>query len=282
MKGVSDGSFSRGRGGDGFSGVLLVNVDMPAGESAIAVSAVMRSRPRRPAPRLRPSCLARTGRDRPPGLPAAIGAPPTERSRSRIMLMAAAGALALAAIAVIAIILFNSSRTSAPSQTSSYSQKLGSALAPVVSANQSLSGALQAIDRFKKDDRGCPERDLAGSVRSHRGAGSGQCSDRTEFGHVGFAAGSGGSDRGERLSTGACLNLSAPASQSSSQLRPLITAAQSAMVPLAQVAPGATSSLGGVDNVLSWVAGATVASQAAKHKAQQQTSSPAKASQPQA
>ena len=54
------------------------------------------------------------------------------------------------------------------------------------------------------------------------------------------------------------------------------------MVPLAQVAPGATSSLGGVDNVLSWVAGATVASQAAKHKAQQQTSSPAKASQPQA
>ena len=42
------------------------------------------------------------------------------------------------------------------------------------------------------------------------------------------------------------------------------------MVPLASVTPGATSSLSGVDNVLSWAAGAA----ALKHKAQQQHPAP--------
>ena len=216
-----------------------------------------------------------------PGPQVAPTLPAARRSRSRLMLIAAAGALALAAVAVIAIILLNGSGSSAPSQTTSYRAKLGSALAPVVSANESLSGALQAIDGSKKTIGAA--QDATSQAQSAVTAARGAIGVLTVP-----SSGTSLSQQAQEALTeengylqALASTLSEPAGQSSSQLRPLITAAQSAMVPLAPVAPGATSSLGGIDNVLSWVAGATAAAQAAKQKAQQHSASTAKPSQPQ-
>jgi hypothetical protein len=218
---------------------------------------------------------------RAPSTQAPIRPPATGRSRSRIILIAAAGALALAAIAVIAIVLLNSSSPSAPSQTTSYSVKLSSALAPVVSANQSLSGALQAIDGSKKTIGAAQSAtsQAQSAVAAARGAVGVLTVPNSETSLSQQAQQALTEENGYLQALAS--TLSDPAGQSSSQLRPLITATQSAMVPLAQVAPGATSSLSGIDNVLSWVAGATAASQAATQKAQQQSSSAAKPSQQQ-
>jgi hypothetical protein len=182
--------------------------------------------------------------------------------------MAAGGALALAALAVIAIILLNasSSGSKAASRTSGYTQKLSSALAPVVSANQSLSSALQAIDGSKKTTTAAQNAtsQAQSAVTAARGAIgilTVPSSDTTlsqqaqealteENGYL------------QALSS----TLSNPAGASSSQLSPLLTATQSAMVPLAQVAPGATTSLSGNNNVLSWVAGAQAAQKNAPPK----------------
>lgn len=200
----------------------------------------------------------------PPAVPAA------ERSRSRIVLMTAAGALALAAVAVIAIILLNgSSSTSspkAPSQTAAYTQKLSGALAPVVSANQSLSGALQAIDGSKKTIAAAQNATSQSqtTVTSARGAISiltvpGSDTSLSQQAQEALTEENGYL---QALSS----TLSDPTGSSSSQLNPLITATQSAFVPLAQVAPGATTSLSGVSNVLSWVAGAQAAQKSAQPK----------------
>jgi hypothetical protein len=200
----------------------------------------------------------------PPAVPAA------ERSRSRIVLMTAAGALALAAVAVIAIILLNgSSSTStpkAPSQTAAYTQKLSGALAPVVSANQSLSGALQAIDGSKKTIAAAQNATSQSqtTVTSARGAISILTVPSSDASLSQQAQEALTEENGylQALSS----TLSDPTGSSSSQLNPLITATQSALVPLAQVAPGATTSLSGVSNVLSWVAGAQAAQKSAQPK----------------
>src|SRR5450755_5020886 len=73
---------------------------------------------------------------------------PSERSgpraRSRVALIAAGAAVGLAAIAVAAIVLLTGSSSSSSTSNSSsvYQQKLAAALAPVVAADQKLSGAL--------------------------------------------------------------------------------------------------------------------------------------------
>jgi hypothetical protein len=187
------------------------------------------------------------------------------------MLIAAAGALVLAVGAVLAIILSNSSGGSSNSvQPAGYTAKLGEALAPMVRANQSLSVSLQALDGSRKTITAAASatsqaQSVVVAARGAIGVLTVPNSDSTlsqqaqqalteETGYL------------QALSS----TLSNPAGQSSSQLRPLITAAQSAMVPLAQVAPGATSSLSGIDNVLSWAAGAAGVKQAAQNKAQQQ------------
>lgn len=225
--------------------------------------------------------LPRPDWPRPPHGDQSTSAPPSpSRSRSRIMLITAAGALALAAIAVIAIILLNSSGSGAPTPTAAYRVKLGGALAPVVSTNQSLSGALQALDGSKKATGAAQNAttQAQSAVTAARGA-IGVLTVPTSDTSLSQQAQEALTEESGYLQALAS-TLSDPAGQSSSQLRPLVTAAQSAMVPLAQVAPGATSSLNGIDNLLSWVAGATAVSNAAK-KAQQQSSSPPKSSQPQ-
>ena len=194
--------------------------------------------------------------------------------------MGAAGALALAAVAVIAIILFNGSSATAPSRTNSFRSKLSSALAPVVSTNQSLSTALEAIDGSKKTIGAAQTAtsQAQSAVTAARGA-IGVLTVPSTYTSLSQQAQEALTEENGYLEALAS-TLSNPSGQSSSQLRPLITAAQSAMVPLTQVAPGATGSLSGTDNVLSWVAGATAVSQAAQKKAQQQASTPKSSPQP--
>lgn len=193
------------------------------------------------------------------------------RPRSRVMLIAAGGGLLLAVGAVLAIILINSSGGSSNSgQPTGYTAKLGEALAPVVHANQSLSVSLQAVDGSKKT--------INAAVSATSQAQSAVVAARGAIGVLTVPnSNSTLSQQAQQALTeetgylqALSSTLSNPAGQSSSQLRPLITAAQSAMVPLAQVAPGATSSLSGIDNVLSWAGGAAAVKQAAQHKAQQQ------------
>jgi hypothetical protein len=195
----------------------------------------------------------------------------SRRPGSRVLLIAAAGALVLAGGAVLAIILINnSSGSSSPGQPAGYRAKLGDALAPVVSANQAVSTSLQALDGSKKTIGAAASAtsQAQSAVAGARGAISVLTVPSSESTLSQQAQQAMTEENGylQALSS----TLSDPAGQSSSQLRPLITAAQSAMVPLAQVAPGATSSLSGIDNVVSWVAGATAVKQAAQHKAQQQ------------
>ena len=60
--------------------------------------------------------------------------------------------------------------------------------------------------------------------------------------------------------------LRSPAGGSVSQLRTLVTNAQSALVPIGVVAAGAGTSLAGTDNLISWASGAAAAAARAAHK----------------
>ena len=187
------------------------------------------------------------------------------------------GAFLVAVAAVAFIVLSNSG--SSTNQTSVYRQKLRSALAPVVVANRTLSGTLQSLDGSHRTIVAAQNAttQAQSAVVAARGAvtvltvpGSGvtlsqqvQQALTEENGYL------------QAVSS----TLSNPAAQSASQLQPLVTATQSALVPLASVAADAPSSLSGIANLLSWVAGATAAAhgktQAAQRKALQQAASAA-------
>jgi hypothetical protein len=62
--------------------------------------------------------------------------------------------------------------------------------------------------------------------------------------------------------------LSDPIGQSSASLRSLATNTQAAFVPIASVAPGASTSISGTNNLLAWVSGANAAARPAATKAQ--------------
>jgi hypothetical protein len=196
-----------------------------------------------------------------------------------MMVIGAAGALLIAAVAVLAIILLNGSGSkstnsaSGTNPASGYRQKLSTALGPMVGANQTLSAALQALTGSKTTIGAA--QNATSQAQSAATAARGAVgilmvpSSQTLLSQQVQQALTEENGYLQALSS----TLSDPAGQSSSQLRPLLTATQSAMVPLASVAPGATSSLSGVDNVLRWVAGATAVTQAAKQKSSSQSSS---------
>ena len=200
------------------------------------------------------------------------GAPPAgARPRSRVVLIAVAGALLLGGSAIAVIILLSSSGSN---QGSAYRQKLSSTLAPVVTANLALSSALQSLDGSHATSLAAQNTTVQAqsAVVAARGALTVltvPSSDATLSQEVQQAL----TDEDGYLQA-VSSTLSAPAGQSASQLRTLVTAAQSALVPLAPVAAGATSSLSGTDNLLRWVAGATSVAQrqaqAAQRKALQQ------------
>ncbi len=191
-----------------------------------------------------------------------------------IALIAAVGALSVVVLALAAILILGNSHSSAKntaSQTASaiYQQKLSAALGPLVSANQALSSALAAIDGSPHSITAAQNAttQAQGAVASVNGAIAAlpvpvsettlqQQTQQALTQETGYLQGVSGT-------------LSDPIGQSSSSLRTLATNTQTAFVSIASVAPGASTSISGTDNLLAWVSGANAAANAAAKKAQQ-------------
>jgi hypothetical protein len=146
-----------------------------------------------------------------------------------------------------------------------YRQKLSSALAPMLAANRTLTGALQTLDGSNTSitAAGNASSQAQSAVIGARGAVAVLAvpsSESTLSQQVGQAL----TDENGYLHT-VSATLATPVGQTVSQLQTLATGAQSALVPLDAVAAGAGSSLGDTDNLISWATGA--AALAARHQA---------------
>jgi hypothetical protein len=173
------------------------------------------------------------------------------------------------AVVVALIVLSNSS--SGQSNASSYRQKLTSALAPVITVSRSLSVSLQSIDGSSKTisaarNGTAQAQSAVTSAQGAVGVLTVPSSDTTLSQQVQQAL---TQENGYLQAVSA--TLANPTSQSVSQVRTLATSTQSAFVPITAVAAGATNSLTGSDNLLSWASSAsTAAQQAGTRKAAQQ------------
>jgi hypothetical protein len=197
-------------------------------------------------------------------------------ARSRGALIAAGAAVGLAAVAVAAIILLTGGSSSTPTSnpgSAGYQQKLAAALAPVVAADQKLSGTLTSLDgsppALKAAQNAVSQAESA-LVAAH-GALSvltvpGAASTLSQQAQQALTAVSG-------YDQAVSATLSTPVGQNSSQLQTLATGAQSALVAITPVVAGAGTSLTGTDNLLGWVNGANALAQrqsaAAQHRSQQ-------------
>lgn len=197
------------------------------------------------------------------------------RARSRGALVAAGAAVGLAAIAVAAIILLTGGSSSAPTSnpSSAYQQKLAAALAPVVAADQKLSGTLTSLDGSQPALKAAQNE--VSQAQSAIVAAHGALAVLTVP-----SAGSTLSQQAQQALTAVSgyddavsATLSTPVGQNSSQLQTLATGAQSALVTITPVVAGAGASVSGTDNLLRWVNGANAAAQhqsaAAQRRSQQ-------------
>ena len=205
-------------------------------------------------------------------------APTPARSGSSRVVLIAAGALGLVAVAVAAIILLTSSSGSSNSSSTSgstdsiYRAKLTSALVPLAAANHALSSALQSVDGSKATLRAAQNAasQASSSVAAARGAVvvlNVPGSDATLSQQVQQALAAENGYVQDVTST-----LSNPTGQGAAQLATLATGAQSALVPIASLAPGIDSSVSGTDNLANWAQGAA-GTAAAAHGHQQANSS---------
>jgi hypothetical protein len=198
--------------------------------------------------------------------------PPSERQpRSKAVLIGAAGALGLVLIAVAAIIILTGSSGSSNSNQSSssvtvYRQKLTAALAPVIAANNNLSSALQSLDGSTASitSAGNAASQASSAVVAAQGAVNVltvPSADQTLSQQLQQAL---TQENGYLGAVNSALR--SPAGGSVSQLRTLVTNAQSALVPIEVVAAGAGTSLTGTDNLIGWASGAAAAAARAAHK----------------
>lgn len=208
----------------------------------------------------------------PPDQPAQTMAPPPEKhDHTTRNVLIAAGVLGAVAIAVAAIIILTTSSSSSSNNTqASYRAKLTPALAPLIAANQSLSSSLQALDGSKTTVSASQRTTVLTqqalvSTRGAVGVLAAPSSDSTLSQQVQQAL----TDENGYLQA-VSSTLGNPGT--STQVRALATGAQSALVPLAVVAPGAPSSLTGSDNLISWAQGAAAAAAAAAAKNAKQAS----------
>lgn len=195
--------------------------------------------------------------------------PPQQRDpgphrSSRLVLILAAGALGLVAVAAAAIIILTGSSSSSTKSSTSgsqiavtaYRQKLSTAFAPVLVANKTLSSSLQAIDGSRSSITAArnAETQAESAVVGARGAVGVLTvpnADSTLSQQVQQAL----TEENGYLEV-VSSTLTSPSSRSVSQLQTLATGAQTALVPLAVIAPGAGTSLTGTDNLVSWANGA--------------------------
>jgi len=147
-----------------------------------------------------------------------------------LVLIALAAGLIIAAIAAVVVIVVSNSS----SQGSSYRQKLGSTLAPVVAANRTLSTALQAIDGSRKtigaaSNATAQAQSALVAARGAVGVLTVPSSDTTLSQQVEQAL----TEESGYLQA-VSSTLSKPTAQGASQLQPLLTATQSALASIRQ------------------------------------------------
>jgi hypothetical protein len=195
--------------------------------------------------------------------------PPQEPPKSHrpMALFGAIGALSLAVLALAAILILSGSHSSSQNTATPaavYQQKLNTALAPLMTANQTLSTALGGIDGSQHSitaaQNAVTEDEAA--VAAVRGAVAilpvpsadatlQQQTQQALTQETGYLQGVSGT-------------LADPTSQSSSSVRSLATNTQAAFVPIASVAPAASTSITGTDNLLNWATSAAKLSQQPK------------------
>ncbi len=209
----------------------------------------------------------------PPGM-TATGAMPavpppgsTGKRRSRLALILAGLALGLAAIAVAAIVLLHGHESS--DTTALYRSKLTGALSPVVAANTSVSNSLQSLQGTNTTAAKNAANQAQSAISSARGA-VGALSvppDSTQLSQQVQQA----LTQEDGYMQAVTATLSGQNAENIAQLRSAATQTQSALVPLAGVAAGASGSLNGSDALASWANGRINATTAAQKKAQKAT-----------
>lgn len=186
--------------------------------------------------------------------------PPAGGRRPRVALIAACAALGVAAVAVAAVILLSGgsgSKTTGHTSASPYRQQLAKVLAPLIRANQTLSGALTSVDgtppsiRTAKTDAA---QALAALVASH-GALAVLSPPSSEAGLSAQVQQALTTDNGYLQAVAS--TLATPNGTSTGQLQTLATGAQSALDPLDAVTSGASTSVSGTGNLVSWAQGAS-------------------------
>jgi hypothetical protein len=173
-------------------------------------------------------------------------------SRARIWI--ALGALLLAVAAVVVIVLLSGSGSN---PGAAYRARLRSVLAPVVAANETLSNQLKSLHGRNIAAASTAATQAEQALLTARGAvavltvpdGLSQLSQQAQQALT---------DENGYLQ-GVNETLSAPSSDKVSQLQPLVTSTQSALVPLEGVAPEATASLSGTNGLSSWASGQVAA-----------------------
>jgi hypothetical protein len=201
------------------------------------------------------------------------------KSRRRVGFIIAGAVVGLVAAAVATIVLFNthSSKASAastpvPSASANYRRQLTKVLTPVITANQTVSSSLSAMSGSKHATHAA-KTSTAEALAALDGARGGlrvlsvPGADATLSGQVQQAL---TADNGYLESVSS--TLTTPTGTGAGQLQTLATGAQSALVTLDPVVSGASTSISGTGNLISWAHGADKANRAAP--AQPQTVAP--------
>jgi hypothetical protein len=201
-------------------------------------------------------------------------------SRRRMLLLIAGGAIAVAAVAVAVIVLSNGggskkhqTAVEAPQQTSpalAYQSQVVKALTPLVTANQSLSTALVALDGSKQatNHAKTAATQAATAISSARGGISVLTAPAAAGNLPGQVQQVLTADNGYLQAVGSTLQ--SPTVSGASQLDGLATGAQSAFDGISTIIPAAGSSVSGSNNLGNWARGAA---RPRKPKAQSSSSS---------
>jgi hypothetical protein len=192
--------------------------------------------------------------------------PPGGSRPGRVALIAVCAALGIAAVAVAVVILLSGGGGSKPvSAGISYRQQLAKVFAPVIIANQTLSGALTAVDGSRPSIRAA-KTDTSQALAALAAARGGVAvltvpsSDSTLSGQVQQVL---TTETGYLQAVSS--TLATPSGPSTGQLQTLATGAQSALDNLDRINSGSGTSLDGTGNLVSWAQGAAGAQKA--HKA---------------
>jgi hypothetical protein len=201
--------------------------------------------------------------------PAGAGA---QKRRGRVGFVIAAGVVGLVAIAVAVIVLLNSHSSKPKSATVNtasitYKQQLSKVLAPLVSANQGVSNSLTGLDGSKTATNTAKTRTTEALAALSTAKGGlevlhAPAADTTLSGQVQQAV---TADNGYLQA--ASSTLASPTGSGAGQLQTLSTGAQTAMVNLDPVVSGASASIAGTSNLVSWSQGAIKAAHQAAAKA---------------